>query len=175
MKALIAPAVLVALIFASALNVVLQRYETRSLFIELTALRKQKDELDREWGQLLLEQGTWGAQEFLEWELLEFSIVPVPANADALRLAIKTLTVSKYGRVLSRANEQRIRDASGLLEQVLAGLGDVEQPEEEQRASAPDEPTANDEPNTDDINSDGAELLADLLDKFLDTIFPKEE
>lgn len=65
-KSLLAPAVLFALIFASALNVVLQRYETRSLFIELQALRKQKDELDREWGQLLLEQGTWGAHGRVE-------------------------------------------------------------------------------------------------------------
>lgn len=31
----------------------------------------------------------WGPQEFVEWELLEFSIVPVPANQDALRLAMK--------------------------------------------------------------------------------------
>ena len=66
LKALIAPAVLFALIFASALNIVLQRYETRSLFIELQALHKQKDELDREWGQLLLEQGTWGAHGRVE-------------------------------------------------------------------------------------------------------------
>lgn len=65
-KSLIVPAVLIALIFASALNVVLQRYQTRSLFIELQALRKQKDELDREWGQLLLEQGTWGAHGRVE-------------------------------------------------------------------------------------------------------------
>lgn len=65
-RMLIVPAVLIALIFASALNVVLQRYQTRSLFIELQALRKQKDELDREWGQLLLEQGTWGAHGRVE-------------------------------------------------------------------------------------------------------------
>lgn len=29
--------------------------------------------------------------DFQEWEMLEFSIVPVPANAEALRLAIKTI------------------------------------------------------------------------------------
>lgn len=66
MKTLIAPAVLFALIFASALNVVLQRDDARSLFIELQGLRKQKDDLDREWGQLLLEQGTWGAHGRVE-------------------------------------------------------------------------------------------------------------
>jgi len=66
LKPLIVPAVLFALIFATALNVVLTRYETRSRFIELQGLRKQKDELDREWGQLLLEQGTWGAHGRVE-------------------------------------------------------------------------------------------------------------
>ncbi len=66
MKRLIAPAVLFALIFTSALNVVLQRYESRSLFIDLQGLRQQKDDLDREWGQLLLEQGTWGAHGRVE-------------------------------------------------------------------------------------------------------------
>jgi cell division protein FtsL len=66
MKALFAPAVLFALSFASALELVLVRYETRDLFIELQGLRKQQDELDREWGQLLLEQGTWGAHGRVE-------------------------------------------------------------------------------------------------------------
>lgn len=66
MKQLVAPAVLFALIFVSALNVVLQRDDSRSLFIELQGLRKQKDDLDREWGQLLLEQGTWGAHGRVE-------------------------------------------------------------------------------------------------------------
>lgn len=32
---------------------------------------------------------------FTEWELLEFSIVPVPANQDALRLAMKALETRK--------------------------------------------------------------------------------
>ncbi len=66
LKPLVVSAVLLALIFASALNLVLERDRTRSLFIDLQALRKQKDELDREWGQLLLEQGTWGAHGRVE-------------------------------------------------------------------------------------------------------------
>ncbi len=66
LKSLAVPAVLFALIFASALKLVLTRNETRSLFIELQALRTEKDDLDREWGQLLLEQGTWGAHARVE-------------------------------------------------------------------------------------------------------------
>lgn len=33
----------------------------------------------------------WGSQEYTRWELLEYSICPVPANQEALRLAIKRL------------------------------------------------------------------------------------
>ncbi len=86
MTRLIVPAVLVVLIFASALNVVLQRYETRALFIELTALRKQKDELDREWGQLLLEQGTWGAHGRVEDIARNRLDMTVPRQQDIIRV-----------------------------------------------------------------------------------------
>jgi HK97 family phage prohead protease len=38
------------------------------------------------------ENDWWGPREYVEWELLEFSIVPVPANQEALRLAIKSIS-----------------------------------------------------------------------------------
>lgn len=114
------------------------------------------------------------AQEFTQWELLEYSIVPVPANAEALRLAIKTLTVEKYGRVLSTANEKRIREAAQMLQDVLDGLGEP-QSEEQAKAEALPETTASEPPNMDDHNSDGAEKLADTLSDFLDVLFGKEE
>lgn len=66
MKRLAVLAVLLAAIFASALELVLSRYEARRLFVELQELRKQQDELDREWGRLLLEQGTWGTHGRVE-------------------------------------------------------------------------------------------------------------
>lgn len=53
-------------IFFSALEVVENRYESRRLFIELQDLHKRKDDLDQEWSQLLLEQGTWGAHGRVE-------------------------------------------------------------------------------------------------------------
>lgn len=43
---------------ASALNIVLARHQARQLFIESQDLKMQAVELDREWGRLLLEQGT---------------------------------------------------------------------------------------------------------------------
>ena len=61
MKALVPIVVLSALIFASALQLVLTRYESKRLYMELHGLRLARDDLDRERGQLLLEQGTAGA------------------------------------------------------------------------------------------------------------------
>jgi HK97 family phage prohead protease len=91
-----------------------------------------------------------GGYDFNEWELLEWSLVPVPANAEALRLAIKSLDAevendeaseplvesapapmseaapsepqSKAGRVLSAKNEQRLAQARDLLNDVLAAV-----------------------------------------------------
>lgn len=57
---------LAGLIFVSALQLVATRAENRRLFIQLQDLRKQRDEIDREWSQLLLEQGTWGTDNRIE-------------------------------------------------------------------------------------------------------------
>jgi cell division protein FtsL len=53
-------------VFFSALEVVLHRHETRELFLVLQELGAEQNELDREWGQLLLEQGTWGTHGRIE-------------------------------------------------------------------------------------------------------------
>lgn len=66
MKDLILNAVLVVATFLSALQVVEIRYQTRLLVVRLEELRQQRDELEREWGQLLLEQGTWNTHTRVE-------------------------------------------------------------------------------------------------------------
>lgn len=71
----------------------------------------------------------FGGLDFVDWELLEFSLVSVPANADALRLAAKqfpdaTAAFLKSGRVLSAANEKRIADARDNLDAVLEQLAE---------------------------------------------------
>ncbi len=43
----------------SALGVVYSRHQHRLLFVQLTRLEKQRDELDIEFGRLQLEQATW--------------------------------------------------------------------------------------------------------------------
>jgi hypothetical protein len=76
-----------------------------------------------------------GGLDFMAWELLEWSLVPLPANADALRLAYDAYPAAakgytgwlvKAGRVLSKANEKRLREAHTSIGDVLAQLGDEE-------------------------------------------------
>jgi cell division protein FtsL len=61
MKAIGALCLLTLLIavLASALGVVWTRHESRVLFVNLTALQNQRDELNIEYGKLELEQATY--------------------------------------------------------------------------------------------------------------------
>jgi hypothetical protein len=86
-----------------------------------------------------------------EWDLLEYSAVPIPENPGALTLAIqkgivhdgllrdwlacipdeaggrwwRTGWVDKAGRVLARRNEERVRQACAHLQQAVQALGQV--------------------------------------------------
>ncbi|MFO1436270.1 MAG: cell division protein FtsL [Gammaproteobacteria bacterium] len=55
----------VALI-GSAISVVLSRHESRKLFVELQKLEGERDRMNEEWGQLQLEQATWGTPARVE-------------------------------------------------------------------------------------------------------------
>lgn len=66
MKVLVAVAFSAVVTFASAIELVLHRHESRKLFVELQALRKVEHELNQEWGQLLLEQATSGHNAAIE-------------------------------------------------------------------------------------------------------------
>ncbi len=59
-------ALLAALTFVTALQLVTTRYENRLLVVRLQELKIQRDDLEREWGQLLLEQGTWNTHSRIE-------------------------------------------------------------------------------------------------------------
>lgn len=59
-------AALVVAAFLSALAVIDIRQENRNLFAQLQALRQQRDQINVEWGQLLLEQSTWSTHARIE-------------------------------------------------------------------------------------------------------------
>ena len=58
--------ILLALVVLSALGVVYNKHQGRSLFVELQALREARDSMDVEWGQLQLEQSTLTTQGQVE-------------------------------------------------------------------------------------------------------------
>jgi len=58
--------VLVVLLVATCLVVVLSAFEYRTLFNHHQELVEQRDELQVEWGQLLLEQSAWAANNRVE-------------------------------------------------------------------------------------------------------------
>ena len=53
-------------VVASALGVIDVRYHNRLLFAELQTLTHERDALNTEWGQLLLEQGAWSEHRRVE-------------------------------------------------------------------------------------------------------------
>ncbi len=61
MKKTISYIILLVLVFVSALMVVFQVFEYRHDYRELSAFTREKDDLNAEWGRLLIEQQTFGA------------------------------------------------------------------------------------------------------------------
>jgi cell division protein FtsL len=59
-------AVLALCVLASALAAVYAKHHSRQLFIELEALKAQRDDLDIEWNRLMLEQATWATPTRVE-------------------------------------------------------------------------------------------------------------
>ncbi|MFR9678082.1 cell division protein FtsL [Acinetobacter sp. SEK570] len=61
LKKVVVYAVLVALVFTSAMMVVFQVFEYRHDYRDLSAYMRERDDLNAEWGRLLIEQQTFGA------------------------------------------------------------------------------------------------------------------
>ena len=70
MRALGAMALVILLlaVLVSAIGVVWTRHESRVLFVELTGLQEQRDELNVEYGRLELEQATWAEPRRIDEE-----------------------------------------------------------------------------------------------------------
>jgi len=50
--------ILAMVVLASSLGVVYAKHQSRKLFVELDILKKERDEMNVEWGRLQLEQST---------------------------------------------------------------------------------------------------------------------
>lgn len=60
--------ILLLAVLVSAIGVVWTRHESRVLFVELTRLQNQRDELNIEYGRLELEQATWAEPRRIDQE-----------------------------------------------------------------------------------------------------------
>lgn len=69
---------LVGLVLCSGLAVVYLTHQNRFLFKQLQALKDQANELDVQWGQLLIEQSTFGLEGRIEQKAVELLEMKVP-------------------------------------------------------------------------------------------------
>ncbi len=53
-------------VLVSAVGVIEAKHQSRKRFVGLQALEKVRDQMDVEWGQLQLEQGTWATHSRVE-------------------------------------------------------------------------------------------------------------
>jgi cell division protein FtsL len=65
-RAAIAMMILLGAVLASAIGVVYSIQESRELFVELTRLGNERDDLNFEFGRLELEQATWAENNRIE-------------------------------------------------------------------------------------------------------------
>ena len=86
MKSLVVAIIVGLCTFASAVELVLSRHQSRRLFVELQSLHEVKQGLDQEWGQLLLEQATWGAELRVEQISSDKLSMVVPSPAQVVEL-----------------------------------------------------------------------------------------
>lgn len=70
--------VLLAIVLSSGLSVVATTHENRFAFNELQELRDQAIQLETEWGQLLIEQSTFGVEGRIEQKAIEQLQMQVP-------------------------------------------------------------------------------------------------
>ena len=71
--------VFVILVTGSAAAVVFMRHQHRLAYVALQEAQEQRDELNIEWGQLLLEQSTWSMHHRVEIEANKRLGMRVPA------------------------------------------------------------------------------------------------
>jgi cell division protein FtsL len=75
-------ALLLAAVLLSAFAVIDARHENRVLFAQLQQLRQQRDGLNVEWSQLLLEQSTWSTHARIEQMATQKLDMKVPEHVE---------------------------------------------------------------------------------------------
>jgi cell division protein FtsL len=82
---------LALLVVVAALAVVYVRHQNRVSFVRLQALHGERDELNVEFSQLLLEQATWSVQPLVEKQAREKLQMVRPDHADIVTVRLNTV------------------------------------------------------------------------------------
>jgi cell division protein FtsL len=67
-------------VFLSAIALIDARHQNRVLFEQLDQLHQQRDQLNVDWGRLLLEQSTWSTHAYIEQSATQKLDMGLPAN-----------------------------------------------------------------------------------------------
>ncbi|MFK5913217.1 MAG: cell division protein FtsL [Woeseiaceae bacterium] len=76
--------ILAMVVLASSLGVVYAKHQSRKLFIELDTLKKDRDEINVQWGRLQLEQSTLVTHSRIEQTAKEKLKMVTPEYKDVL-------------------------------------------------------------------------------------------
>lgn len=71
--------IMVALVLVSAMSVIYTKHKTRIEFVTLQKLEQHRDNLNEEWGRLLLEQSTWATPSRIQQQAQERLNMLVPS------------------------------------------------------------------------------------------------
>ena len=76
--------VMVVAVLVSAVAVIEAKHESRKRFVALQVLEKARDQMNVEWGQLQLEQGTWATNSRVERIAREQLHMVIPKMEDVV-------------------------------------------------------------------------------------------
>ncbi|HSN17926.1 MAG TPA: cell division protein FtsL [Gammaproteobacteria bacterium] len=71
-------------VFLSAIALIDARHQNRVLFEQLDQLHEQRDQLNIDWGRLLLEESTWSTHAYIEQSATQKLEMGLPANPQIL-------------------------------------------------------------------------------------------
>ena len=94
-KKLIAYVILLVLVFISAMMVVFQVFEYRHDYREMSTFMRERDDLNAEWGRLLIEQQTFGATAQIGTRAVTQLRMYSPPAAQTLVISLPTTSEDK--------------------------------------------------------------------------------
>jgi len=71
-------------VFLSAIALIDARHKNRVLFEQLEQMHQERDQLNIDWGRLLLEESTWSTHAYIEQSATQKLDMGVPADPQVL-------------------------------------------------------------------------------------------